>query len=96
MVIGSEMNALTSTVPLESMPWLYGYYNSWFRMPFNEKRLLKYKDILESKKLWVHGYSFSDNGKEWLEQYVEDKIAALRNWGGQVTFVDQKNPLKHE
>ncbi|MGB0932416.1 MAG: glycoside hydrolase family 113 [Chitinophagales bacterium] len=65
MVIGSEMNALVSTMPITEIPWLYDYYNSWFRMPFNEKRILKYKEELEDKELWVQGYNLDKNGDKW-------------------------------
>ncbi|MEZ4885353.1 MAG: hypothetical protein R3E32_11545 [Chitinophagales bacterium] len=94
LVIGSEMNALASTVPITSMPWLYGYYNSWFRMSFNERRILKYKKTLQDKKLWVQGFNLDKNGKYWLENYVDGRITAFKHWGKQVTFADQKQPLK--
>ena len=58
MVIGSEMNALASTVPITSMPWLYDYYNSWLRMPFNEGRILKYKKSWKIKNFGCRGTIF--------------------------------------
>lgn len=96
MAIGSEMNALASTMPITSMPWLYGYYNSWIRMPFNEKRILKYKKELQDKELWVQGYNLSKNGENWLDDYVDDRIEAYRQWGKQITFAEskQKHRLK--
>jgi len=94
MVIGSEMNALSSTVELTSMPWLYGYYNSWFRMAFNERRIIKYKETLQDKNLWVQGYNINENGEYWLEDYVNSRVSAFQHWGEQVTFKNQENPLQ--
>ncbi|MGB1243314.1 MAG: glycoside hydrolase family 113 [Chitinophagales bacterium] len=94
MAIGSEMNALSSTMPLTSIPWQYHYYNSSWGLTFFEERILKYKKTLQDKHLWIQGYTVDKNGEDWLEKYVEDKITKFRFWGNQVSFASEENRLE--
>lgn len=87
--IGSEMNALSSTFEIQSIPSLYAYYNNISAQNEHEKRALKYKKRLKEENLWVRGY---DNYKN-LKAYLEDRIQYHYQWGQQVTFAGQKNRL---
>lgn len=90
LAVGSEMNALSSTIALKKMPSLYNYYKSETAQKFHEKRVLKFEEQLEEKHLWVRG---NDN-YESLEQYIDDKIRVHKNWVQQVTFADERNSLE--
>ncbi len=94
MVIGSELNALASTVPIQTMPPLYTYYNNRWLLAFREKRLLKYKNTLQEKNLGISGYHLDKNGDTWLEDFVDARITAHHNWSKAITFGHQKHRLK--
>ena len=85
LAVGSEMNALSSTVPLLEMPHLYQYYNNLEAQEAFEKRALKYESILTQKKLL--------SNDESLESYLNRKIQAQYHWGQLVTFSDCDNSL---
>jgi len=87
--IGSEMNALVSTIRIESMPSLYTYYNNIPAQKKHERRALKYKKKLKEQDFWLRGY---DNYKN-LEQYIASRIEHNYKWGEQATFAGQGNRL---
>jgi hypothetical protein len=89
LIIGSEMNALASTVPIQSMPPLYDYYNSPVMMKIRENRLLKYKEQLDSIDSQVLGFEYKKNSPTGLEDYIKEKINAQYNWAQAVTFGDK-------
>lgn len=93
-VIGSEMNALVSTMPIAEMPPLYEYYNNWWKLSLHEKRILKYKEILHEKDLWIPAFNGDRSKKDWLDDYVNAKVEALHTWGKMVTFADQSNGIE--
>ncbi len=87
--IGSEMNALSSTLPITEMPSLYDYYNNKQAQDKHEKRVLKFEKSLQKEDLKTWGY---DNYKD-LNAYLEDKIHHQSKWANQVTFKEQPNSL---
>ncbi|HFA51461.1 MAG TPA: hypothetical protein ENJ95_20805 [Bacteroidetes bacterium] len=89
MSIGSEMNAMTATRPIENMPPLYQYFNSFEKQKKQEDRALKYENILRKNDLWVRGEGGYDN----LQIYIADKIKAQINWANQVTFKGQSDRI---
>ncbi|MGH1334948.1 MAG: glycoside hydrolase family 113 [Aureispira sp.] len=88
--IGSEMNALASTVPINKMPDLYAYYNSIPAQQAHESRAFNYKEALQKQDLWVRGYNDYPN----LELYIQDRIKYNHTWGQTITFAGQPNRLK--
>ncbi|BDS13633.1 glycoside hydrolase family 113 [Aureispira anguillae] len=87
--IGSEMNALSSTFTVWSIPPLYAYYNDIEAQNRSERRALKYESILKKEDYWVWGY---DNYPS-LKTYLEDRIQYNYTWGQQATFAGKKNRL---
>lgn len=94
MVIGSEMNALASTIPIQTMPPLYAYFNNRETLSFNEKRLLKYKNTLEEKNLGVSGYTIDKGSETWLDDFVNARINAHHLWSKKITFGHNPPQLK--
>lgn len=85
LVVGSEMNALSSTVPIAELPHLYQYYNSLGAQEDFEKKALKYEPILKKEKIL--------NENETLAAYLNRKIQAQHHWGQLVTYADCDNSL---
>lgn len=85
LTIGSELNALSSTVPLAKLPHLYQYYNNLPAQEAFEKKALKYEPILKNKQLL--------SNEEPLENYLTRKIRAQHHWAQLVTFAACDHPL---
>lgn len=76
LMIGSELNALTSTVPLEELPPLEEYYLDEEKRREGRDRLLGYADTLDEEHLeQPYQEGFDD-----LERYLDARIAAERRW----------------
>ena len=88
--IGSEMNALSATIPISSMPGLYSYYNNIAAQKSYEGRAFKFKKQLQEEDLWVRGYDNYPN----LKMYINDRIQHNYKWGQQVTFANASNRLE--
>lgn len=86
LVLGSEMNALSSTVQLSEFPPLYEYYNDWSEQDDFEKRALKYESILKDKTIL--------NSEETLTDYLNRKIQSQYYWGQLVTYSECENRLE--
>jgi hypothetical protein len=88
--IGSEMNALSSTNQIRSMPALHLYYNDKAGRKEYESRAFKYQDSLFKKDLWVRDFENYTN----LEAYLDDRINVHYNWAQQATYAGQNKRLK--
>lgn len=88
--VGSEMNALSSTTSISSIPNRYAYFNNKKLQRSWEKRSLKYKKELQKEDLWVRGYDNYPN----LNSYINDRINAHYKWGQMVTFAKQPNRVE--
>ncbi|MFK7934963.1 MAG: hypothetical protein AB8G22_15745 [Saprospiraceae bacterium] len=89
--IGSEMNALSATTPLERIPDLYAYFLDKERQKNHENRALKYRDLLQANDLWVSGYGNYEN----LETYIANRVKANQQWAKTVTFSESETSLAH-
>ena len=88
--IGSEMSALSSTLPIEEIPSLYAYYNNVSKQNNHEKRALRYKSALKIKDMWINGYTH----KGTLESYIAERIECKTKWANQITFKGVQNRLE--
>ncbi len=87
--VGSEMNALSSTIPISSMPSLYAYHNSVKKQKRHEERAFDYKKELKKEDMWVNGYENYSN----LKSYIRDRIKRKTAWCNQLTFEGEPNRL---
>ncbi|MFT6360536.1 MAG: hypothetical protein ACJAYJ_004777 [Saprospiraceae bacterium] len=85
LVLGSEMNSLSSTVPLTELPILHQYYNNLKAQEDFERKALKYEAVLKDKQILKED--------EALSVYLNRKIQTQYHWGQLVTFADCDDPL---
>ncbi|MFK7798962.1 MAG: hypothetical protein AB8E82_16030 [Aureispira sp.] len=88
--IGSEMNALSSTNQIRTIPSLHVYYNDKEKRKQYESRAFKYQDSLFQKDLWVRDFENYTN----VEAYLDDRIEVHYNWAQQATYAGQNKRLK--
>ena len=76
LMIGSEMNALTSTLPLTELPPLHDWYLSEEKRREQKEALLAHGDVVERRHLAPRGRE----GYDSLESYLEAQIGTERAW----------------
>lgn len=76
LMIGSEMNALTSTLPLTELPPLHDWYLSEEKRREQKEALLAHGDVVERRHLAPRGRE----GYDSLESYLEAQIGTERSW----------------
>lgn len=87
--IGSEMNALSATLPIQSMSDLYAYYNSMSKQKSHEYKALHYKKELNEQDMWINGYQHEGT----LKSYIDQRIDRKKKWANQVTFEGQSRRI---
>ncbi len=75
-VIGSELNSLTSTVPLEKLPVLHEWYLDEEKRRETQEALLGYRDRIERRHLVPSGRQAYPS----LPEYLESRSAIERTW----------------
>ena len=89
LVIGSELNALSATVPIKRMPSLYTYFNDRLAQRSYEGKLLKFEEELANTRIWREAKTEYQS----LENFVKQKIQAQHNWARQVCFIENRDHL---
>lgn len=87
--IGSELNALASTISIQRMPSLYTYYKNLEARKQYEARADKYRDSLDKEDLWVRDFENYTS----LKRYLSDRQKTHFDWVQWVTFSEDKNPI---
>ena len=80
--IGSEMNALTATQQLDSIPELLNYFLDVENQRSHMGRIFKYKDKLEAEDLWVRGAGNYQSQK----MFINDKISEQKKWADAICY----------
>lgn len=90
LAMGSEMNALASTIEVDELPALEEYWTNEEQVERETSRLRRHGESLEPRHLSVRGSEDSEN----LDRYLDDRSAAHVAWARQVSFLDQENYLE--
>lgn len=88
--IGSEMNALTASRQLDTLPALLEYFSNVEKQRNYLGRIFKYKDKLQEEDLWVRGIGNYTS----QERYIEDKIAEQKKWADIICHAEEEDPIK--
>lgn len=85
--IGSEMNSLTSTLPVKTLPDLERYYLNPGKQQVLINNLLQHKDRIPFAALQLRGgYQFAT-----LEAYLDQRLQAWQAWAKQVSWYGSKD-----
>jgi hypothetical protein len=87
--IASEMNALTSTLPVDGVPKLQDWYLDRIKQQKRKGRLLNHSDVIEERHLWVRGHK----NYSTYETFLDDRQLAYEVWARQTAFFDDENPV---
>ena len=80
LMIGSEMNALASTLAVEEIPALEEYYLNDEKQDRRRDEVLARKDLIEEKELYLRDRETFGT----IEEYLEARIATEQGWAQQL------------
>ncbi|MEM9219220.1 MAG: hypothetical protein AAGD25_33415 [Cyanobacteria bacterium P01_F01_bin.150] len=82
--IGSEMNSLTSTEPLQDLPGLVEYYMDEEKQQELKQEFLSNRDRVSVDDLWVS----SGRQFETLDAFLDARLNAWQGWARQVSGIE--------
>ncbi len=80
--ISSEMNAMTSTLPIDTLRNLERFYLHREDRKTYDARFMRFRKEIQAKDLWIRG----DNKYNDIESYVKDRAKAQYMWAMQTTY----------
>ena len=90
--IGSELNALASTVPVDRMPVLAEYFLNTNKQERLKGDTLTFENDLTARQLRMRGTNNSNS----LGAYLDGRIGAHDRWARQITFDGDPNHIELE
>ncbi len=87
--IGSELNSLTSTQPVDTLPDLERYYLDEEEQRARIQGLLDNQRQIPPDQLWTWG----DRQFDGLDSYLQSELTAWQTWAGQVSWQDTADPI---
>ncbi len=89
LVLASELNSLTATTKIDSLPLLVDYYTNTEKQLRAKQEMLAFADSIEKRHLWVRG----SGNYETPEAYIDARQNAHEVWAGQAGFTADTSPL---
>lgn len=89
LALGSELNQLTSTVPVDELPALEEYWMNTEKVEREQDRIRRHGADVDPRDLRVRGF---DNSAT-LEEHLDEKAAAHAAWARRVAFADADDPV---
>jgi len=90
LAVASEMNALTATERIDSLPNLLEYFSNKEKQVNHMSKILKFEETLQAENLWVRGFENYDDPK----QYIRDKVDAQKSWSNIVCHEGQSDSIQ--
>lgn len=90
LAIASEMNALTATEQVDSLPPLIEYFSNREKQLYREMKIVPYEEQLRKHDLWEYGRKVDTNIREYLLSEIESNI----EWTRETCHTDQENYLE--
>jgi len=87
--VASEMNAMTSTLPIDGIPNLEDFYLDPLKQGEYKENILRHGEVIEERHLWAPGPGERARFDS-LEELVDAEVAKKARWAAQVTFLDEE------
>lgn len=84
LMIGSEMNALASTLPLDELPPLEEYYLNPDKQTERKRKMLAQRQLIEAQASHLPERDNYDD----LEAFIDDQVQSEAQWAAQVAAGD--------
>ncbi len=89
LAIASEMNALTATEQIDSLPPLIEYFSNREKQLHHELKIVPFSDELKRHNLWEYGRQVDTNIRQYLLTGIESNI----KWTEKAFHTDQANTV---
>lgn len=90
LAISSEMNALTATEQIDSLPPLIEYFSNRDKQLDRELKIVPHAERLLQHNLWEYGRQVDTNIREYLLSEIESNVA----WTTEAFHTDQPNAIE--
>lgn len=90
LAIASEMNALTATEQIDSLPPLLEYFSNREKQLYREMKIIPHAERLRKHNLWEYGRQVDTNIRQYLLSEIESNIA----WSEEAFHTDQANSIE--
>ena len=90
LAVGSEMNALASTVRVDEMPVLEEYWSNQEKVERETEKMLRHREQIDQRHLKVRGFDNSES----LEEHLGGEAVAHAEWAQRLAFVGEQNALQ--
>ncbi len=74
LTVASEMNALTATEQIDSLPPIIEYFSNREKQLYRKTKILPYAEQMRENDLWAYGKKVDTNIREYLLAEVESNI----------------------
>ena len=74
--VGSEMNALTATIPVKELPNYFSYFSDELKQLEEKNEILQYAELIDNMELWNRG----EGGFTSLNDYLAARNRAKLDW----------------
>jgi hypothetical protein len=89
LAIASEMNALTATEQVDSLPPLLEYFSNRQKQLHRELKIVPYAQRLQKHNLWEYGRQVDTNIREYLLSKIESNVG----WAEEAFHTDQSDRI---
>ncbi|MDX1643868.1 MAG: hypothetical protein R3244_05860 [Thermoanaerobaculia bacterium] len=89
LAIGSELNALASTRPVEEIPALEEYWMNADKVAREHARVRRHGEEVDRRHLQVRGFDNSES----LDLHLDERAAAHAAWARQVAWAESPDPV---
>jgi hypothetical protein len=89
LAVGSELNSLTNTRPVDELPDLEEYWSNEEKVTGENEKVLAHREEIEGREIWVRG----NEGYPSLKGYLDDRSAAHAQWAHTVSHLDRSDPI---
>jgi Glycoside Hydrolase Family 113 len=90
LAIGSEMNSMTNTVPVDALPELEEYYANRDKVGRENAKIVAHEDAIARRNLWVRGYDPAGS----VAEFLDERSTAERDWARRVAYLDEPDPVE--
>lgn len=89
LAVASELNALTSTLPVDEIPPLEEYWMNAEKVEREQAKIRRHGERVDARNLHVRGFDNSES----LDRHLDDRAAAHAAWARQVAFATSPDPV---
>lgn len=90
LAIGSELNSLVATTPIDSLTCDLAYFSDRERQEQHEFKILKYQDQLRGKNIWEYGRPIDTNQRFYIEQKIQSNL----DWTKKTCYLNEPNAIE--